>query len=137
MGTDSRIPRTQVPKSQSCPRQDSNLRFRLRRATLYPLSYGGSGLKQATSLALGARTSRSLPGDVLPVPSLRAIAAGPRPDGVVPAELGRVRVQPPVLAGARHLGAVAQVRRQPHAVLARARARGQPGLAGGEADLGG
>src|SRR3954447_9137589 len=24
-----------------CPRQDSNLRFRLRRATLYPLSYGG------------------------------------------------------------------------------------------------
>jgi two-component system, OmpR family, phosphate regulon response regulator PhoB len=24
-----------------CPRQDSNLRFRLRRPTLYPLSYGG------------------------------------------------------------------------------------------------
>ncbi len=24
-----------------CPRQDSNLRFRLRRAALYPLSYGG------------------------------------------------------------------------------------------------
>ena len=34
-----------------CPRQDSNLRFRLRRATLYPLSYGGSALR---SLA-GAR----------------------------------------------------------------------------------
>ena len=25
-----------------CPRQDSNLRPRLRRAVLYPLSYGGS-----------------------------------------------------------------------------------------------
>jgi hypothetical protein len=24
-----------------CPRQDSNLRSRLRRAVLYPLSYGG------------------------------------------------------------------------------------------------
>ena len=27
--------------SQGCPRQDSNLRHRLRRAVLYPLSYGG------------------------------------------------------------------------------------------------
>ena len=26
-----------------CPRQDSNLRHRLRRAVLYPLSYGGRG----------------------------------------------------------------------------------------------
>ena len=26
-----------------CPRQDSNLRFRLRRPALYPLSYGGNG----------------------------------------------------------------------------------------------
>jgi hypothetical protein len=26
----------------ACPRQDSNLRTRLRRAVLYPLSYGGS-----------------------------------------------------------------------------------------------
>ena len=25
-----------------CPRQESNLRTRLRRAVLYPLSYGGS-----------------------------------------------------------------------------------------------
>ncbi len=25
-----------------CPRQDSNLRSRLRRAVLYPLSYGGA-----------------------------------------------------------------------------------------------
>lgn len=25
-----------------CPQQDSNLRHRLRRAVLYPLSYGGS-----------------------------------------------------------------------------------------------
>ena len=46
-----------------CPRQDSNLRFRLRRATLYPLSYGGSG------------TTRSLAGAPEPVPmgSRRAI----------------------------------------------------------------
>jgi hypothetical protein len=28
------------------PRQDSNLRTRLRRAVLYPLSYGGSGVLQ-------------------------------------------------------------------------------------------
>src|SRR3954452_21932197 len=27
---------------EKCPRQDSNLRTRLRRAVLYPLSYGGS-----------------------------------------------------------------------------------------------
>ncbi len=26
-----------------CPRQDSNLRFYLRRVALYPLSYGGQG----------------------------------------------------------------------------------------------
>ena len=32
-----------------CPRQDSNLRHRLRRAVLYPLSYGGSGLRETTS----------------------------------------------------------------------------------------
>lgn len=29
--------------SHEYPRQDSNLRFRLRRAALYPLSYGGPG----------------------------------------------------------------------------------------------
>jgi hypothetical protein len=29
-------------RSTGCPRQDSNLRTRLRRAVLYPLSYGGS-----------------------------------------------------------------------------------------------
>ena len=29
-----------------CPRQDSNLRFCLRRAALYPLSYGGSGRRR-------------------------------------------------------------------------------------------
>ena len=30
-------------RSEGCPRQDSNLRTRLRRPMLYPLSYGGSG----------------------------------------------------------------------------------------------
>jgi hypothetical protein len=29
-----------------CPRQDSNLRSRLRRAVLYPLSYGGRAMVQ-------------------------------------------------------------------------------------------
>ena len=28
-------------RDDRCPREDSNLRFRLRRAALYPLSYGG------------------------------------------------------------------------------------------------
>lgn len=27
--------------NEDCPQQESNLRLRLRRATLYPLSYGG------------------------------------------------------------------------------------------------
>ena len=31
------------------PRQDSNLRTRLRRPLLYPLSYGGSGRRKITS----------------------------------------------------------------------------------------
>ena len=37
-----------------CPRQDSNLRSRLRRAVLYPLSYGG---RTSATLAHGARTT--------------------------------------------------------------------------------
>ncbi len=32
-----------------CPRQDSNLRSRLRRAVLYPLSYGGRSYGQKLS----------------------------------------------------------------------------------------
>ena len=32
-----------------CPRQDSNLRTRLRRAVLYPLSYGGGNGTNDTS----------------------------------------------------------------------------------------
>src|SRR5215471_16174352 len=35
--------------SELCPRQDSNLRSRLRRPLLSPLSYGGSGLRKITS----------------------------------------------------------------------------------------
>jgi hypothetical protein len=35
--------------SKQCPRQDSNLRSRLRRPLLSPLSYGGSGLRKVTS----------------------------------------------------------------------------------------
>lgn len=31
----------------TCPQQESNLRFRLRRAALYPLSYGGQGFTQS------------------------------------------------------------------------------------------
>src|SRR5262249_37949069 len=37
--------------SEQCPRQDSNLRSRLRRPVLSPLSYGGSGLRKVTSPA--------------------------------------------------------------------------------------
>ena len=37
------------------PRQDSNLRTRLRRPVLYPLSYGGSGSGQIISAASSAR----------------------------------------------------------------------------------
>ena len=43
-----------------CPRQDSNLRSRLRRAVLYPLSYGGSmpqkGLGEPTAAATRVRS---------------------------------------------------------------------------------
>ena len=36
--------RSMIPRISSlCPRQDSNLRTRLRRPALYPLSYGGVG----------------------------------------------------------------------------------------------
>jgi hypothetical protein len=49
-----------------CPRQDSNLRFRLRRATLYPLSYGGSG------------PTRSLAGPPEPTPNRSPARDGPR-----------------------------------------------------------
>ena len=42
------VPVATVPVLKRCPRQDSNLRFRLRRAALYPLSYGGgSALSRA------------------------------------------------------------------------------------------
>ena len=33
-----------------CPRQDSNLRTRLRRAVLYPLSYGGGNGRKGTRI---------------------------------------------------------------------------------------
>jgi CheY-like chemotaxis protein len=36
--------------SGSCPRQDSNLRTRLRRPALYPLSYGGSPAESSNAL---------------------------------------------------------------------------------------
>ena len=39
-----------------CPRQDSNLRFYLRRVALYPLSYGGSG--RAQTLPAGGGRAR-------------------------------------------------------------------------------
>jgi hypothetical protein len=42
-----------------CPRQDSNLRSRLRRAVLYPLSYGGQGGAQITSRDPRCRTRSS------------------------------------------------------------------------------
>jgi hypothetical protein len=44
------------PTISKRPRQDSNLRSRLRRAVLYPLSYGGPN--DHVSLAAGARGRR-------------------------------------------------------------------------------
>ncbi len=41
-----------------CPRQDSNLRPRLRRAVLYPLSYGGSTLRRPSCGRLMCRWCR-------------------------------------------------------------------------------
>jgi hypothetical protein len=43
------------------PRQDSNLRSRLRRAVLYPLSYGGSGEDEGISGPALLITSRTRP----------------------------------------------------------------------------
>ena len=41
-----------------CPRQDSNLRSRLRRAVLYPLSYGGGKPGKPSSGALRSAGGR-------------------------------------------------------------------------------
>ena len=43
-----------------CPRQDSNLRSRLRRAVLYPLSYGGMPIIETPSQSLPHRPARAL-----------------------------------------------------------------------------
>gem|GEM_PF-1667534 len=51
-----------------CPRQDSNLRFRLRRAALYPLSYGGNEENTSTAtypgggVDAGRLAFRTMPG---------------------------------------------------------------------------
>jgi hypothetical protein len=44
-----------------CPRQDSNLRFRLRRPALYPLSYGGEPTQSSNGL-IAAPAAARLPG---------------------------------------------------------------------------
>ncbi|CAI7976379.1 hypothetical protein FRAHR75_240054 [Frankia sp. Hr75.2] len=44
-----------------CPRQDSNLRTRLRRAVLYPLSYGGSRASRHTVPGGIGRLSNAVP----------------------------------------------------------------------------
>ncbi|GIF48182.1 hypothetical protein Afe04nite_27210 [Asanoa ferruginea] len=45
-GEDSHAGDTAAHSLRKCPRQDSNLRPRLRRAVLYPLSYGGSATEK-------------------------------------------------------------------------------------------
>ena len=45
-------------QADGCPRQDSNLRTRLRRPLLYPLSYGGSRTGERVSVPGGAMDSR-------------------------------------------------------------------------------
>jgi hypothetical protein len=47
-------------RSHGCPRQDSNLRACLRRAPLYPLSYGGQG----APIVLAARGGPKSPAGV-------------------------------------------------------------------------
>ena len=47
---------------QWCPRQDSNLRSRLRRAVLYPLSYGGIRLVSGKQCYNTVSHSRARPG---------------------------------------------------------------------------
>ncbi|CAL2072239.1 hypothetical protein GPN2_22497 [Streptomyces murinus] len=42
-----------------CPRQDSNLRTRLRRPLLYPLSYGGVSVAERCARGDGQNISRS------------------------------------------------------------------------------
>ena len=73
---------TRRGRALRCPRQDSNLRFYLRRVALYPLSYGGSG-----------RPGRYQPADHRPgedhAPWRPAAARSLRP---VTASLGRVLV---------------------------------------------
>lgn len=41
-----------------CPRQDSNLRSRLRRAVLYPLSYGGAHAPRTVTATRKANTDQ-------------------------------------------------------------------------------
>src|SRR5450432_4358634 len=54
-----------------CPRQDSNLRHRLRRAVLYPLSYGGSSVPRVSADAVHYCPTREWFG---PIPTARASA---------------------------------------------------------------
>ncbi len=72
----SRLDRPELHRSRTegcvCPRQDSNLRHRLRRAVLYPLSYGGSGSTRHTlpgwNTGSRARVGRKLPVCTQPPP---------------------------------------------------------------------
>lgn len=52
--------RDQHIRGRRYPQQDSNLRFRLRRPTLYPLSYGGLN---ENDYSTGMGTKQKLPGD--------------------------------------------------------------------------
>jgi hypothetical protein len=55
-----------------CPRQDSNLRHRLRRAVLYPLSYGGAKPGKPSS---GVRPDQSAGAGSGAPPSLRNVCS--------------------------------------------------------------
>ena len=59
-----------------CPRQDSNLRSRLRRAVLYPLSYGGRNHENAVAAPCetGASLAVAKPGTPVRVAALIACA---------------------------------------------------------------
>src|SRR4051794_21159324 len=81
-----------------CPRQDSNLRSRLRRAVLYPLSYGGgthfrapgeissSGLRMLNAPQVREHLRHSAPEELHQVCASR----WPRGDARAPPRLGRM-----------------------------------------------
>jgi hypothetical protein len=73
-----------------CPRQDSNLRHRLRRAVLYPLSYGGGKPSKPSS---GAGSDQDVGGGSGTPPSLRSVCSSDTISPDCAAIIDRARVR--------------------------------------------